>query len=52
MKGDPLLIPKSPDGDIELHGSQGLPPEWVDDYELIKGNLEKINVLRILLQYP
>jgi len=45
-KGDQLLIPQTPDSGIELHGANGgLPPEWVDHYDLIKSNLEKINVL-------
>ena len=50
-KVDPSLITKSSNGGIELNGSQGLPPEWVDDYDTIKANLEKINVLRNSLLY-
>jgi len=43
---DPLLLPKSQDNNgIELHGAHGLPPEWVDYYDHIKANLDKLDIL-------
>ena len=42
-----LLIPQPhSDSGIELNLASGLPPEWVDQYEAIKSNLDKVVSLR------